>query len=103
MALAFSRLHNAKCMTKIGNGLKKEQQNQKRLPHLCILRGLDNGTNVTSPLHYPETPPKWNSITNGSLTFAFSEAEKRAEMLCHPRILECLQCKARGAKCEMAV
>ena len=37
---------------------KKGKQNQKRLPHPCLLGGPKEGGNATSPLHYRGSPTK---------------------------------------------
>ena len=78
------------------------EQNQKRLPHPCLLRGPKEGGNAMSPLHSRGSlkPSTGNKIRSGYLTPAFSKAQKRAEMLCHPCILGDPQ--QRGTKSEVA-
>ena len=43
---------------------------------------------------------KGNKIISGSLTLAFSGAQKRAQMLCYPCILRGAQLQAQGVKKE---
>ena len=83
---------------------KRGEQNQKWLPHPCLLRGPKEGRNATSPLPSRGSPmPSVGSkITGGCLNPAFLGAQKRAEMLRHPCILGGPQCQARGAKSEVA-
>ena len=78
------------------------EQNQKRLPHPCLLRGPKEGGNAMSPLHSRGSlkPSTGKKIRSGCLTPAFSKAQKRAEMLCHPCILGDPQ--QRGTKSEVA-
>ena len=91
---AFSGVPNA----------KRGEQNRKRLPHPCPLRGPKEGGNATPPLpsqSFP-TPSTGSKIRKGCLTLAFSGAQRRAEMLRHPCILGGPQRQARGAKSERA-
>ena len=74
---AFSGIPNA-------NG---GEQNQKWLPHPCLLGGPKEGGNAMSPLHHRGSPTKRNKIRSGYLTPAFWGGQKRAEMLHHPCIL----------------
>ena len=72
----------------------KGEQNQKWLPHPCLLGCPIEGRNAMSPLHSRESPTasaasktrsgpqqRGTKIKNGRLTRAFSGAQKRAEML----------------------
>ena len=106
----------------------KGEQNQKRLPHPCLLGVPKEGGNATSPVHSRGSPTKRNKIRGGYLTPAFSwgaahcrvclacfgvracvlsfvlnfsGAQKRVEMLRHPCILGDPQRQARGAKSEV--
>ena len=65
---------------------KRGEPKQKWLPHPCLLGGAKQGANATSPLHSQgsPTPSAGSKIRSGYLTPAFSGAQKRAEMLCHP-------------------
>ena len=78
----------------------KGEQNQKWVPHPCLLGGPQVGGNATSPLHSRGSPTKGNKIRIGCLTLAFSGAHKWAEMLRHPCILGDPQ--QRGTKSELA-
>ena len=87
---AFYRVRNA----------ERGEENQKWLPHPCLLGGPKGGKNATSPLAFSGVPiakcgeqnQKWSptkrsKIRSGCLTPAFSGAQKRAVMLRHPYIL----------------
>ena len=89
----------------------KGEQNQKWLPHPCLLGGPKEGGNARSPLHsrgsptpsagskkQKRSPTKGNKIRSGCLNPAFSGAQKRARLLRHPCILGDPQRQARGAK-----
>ena len=76
----------------------KEEQNQKWLAHTCLLDSLKEGAFATSHQHSPGSPPKGNKITSRSLILAFSEAQKRAEMLRHSCILGDLQQRGQNQK-----
>ena len=78
---AFSGIHTT----------KRVEQNQKWLPHPCLLRGPTYGGNATSPLHPrgSPTPSAESKNRSGCLTRGFYGAQKRAEMLCHPYPLRC--------------
>ena len=80
----------------------KQEQNQKWLPHPCLPGGPKEGENATSALHSRGSPTKRIKIQRGCHTLAFSEAQKRAEMLCHPCILGGPQGQARRAKSKVA-
>ena len=94
VTLAFSGVPNA----------KRGEQNQKWLPHPCLLGGPKEGANATPPMHSrgSPTPSAGNKIRIGYLTLAISRAQKRAEMLRRPRILGGPQRQAQGAKSEGA-
>ena len=82
--------------------LTKGEQNQKWLPHPCLLGGPQEGKNATSPLHSPGSRmPSKKKIRIGSFTLAKRGAPKRAEMLCHPCILGDPQRQARETKSEV--
>ena len=70
------------------------------LGHPCLLGGPKEGKNVTAPLHSRGSQTKGTKIRSGYLTPAFSGAQKRAEMLCHPFIL--VDPKPRGTKSDVA-
>ena len=54
------------------SGISDEvEQNQKSLPHPCLLGGPKQGGNTTSPLHSQGSPSKGNNIRSGCLTLAF--------------------------------
>ena len=76
---AFSGVPNA----------KRGDQNQNWLHHPCLLGGPKEGRNAMSPLHSQgsPTPSVGIKIRSGYITLAFSGAQKREEMLCHPCIL----------------
>ena len=78
----------------------KGEQNQNWLLQPCLLGGPKEGENATSPQHSRVSPIKGNKIKTGYLTHAFSGAQKRAKMLCHPCIRGDPQRQARGAKSE---
>ena len=90
----------------------KGEQNQKWLPHSCLAEDPKQVGNATSPLHSQESgiamstmhsrgsTTKGNKIRSGCVNLAFSWAQKRAEMLCHTRILGDPQ--QRGTKSEVA-
>ena len=78
----------------------KGDQNQKWLPHPCLLGGPKEGANATSPLHSHGSPTKGTKIRSGCLTPAFSGAQKRSKMLHHPCIL--MGPQQRGPKSEVA-
>ena len=61
----------------------KRKQNQKWQPQPCLLGGPKEGRNATPPLHSRGSPTKGSKIRSGCLTPAFSGAQKRAEMLRH--------------------
>ena len=65
----------------------KGEQNEKWLPHPCLLGGPKEGRNAMSPLHSRASQTKGNKIERGYLTLAFLGGQKRAKMLCHPCIL----------------
>ena len=65
----------------------KGEQNQKWLPHPCLLGGPKEGGNAMSPPLLGDPQTKGDKIRSGSLTHAFSGAHKWAEMLHHPCIL----------------
>ena len=65
----------------------KGGQNHKWLPHPCLLGGPKEGGNAMPPLHSRGSLNKGGQIISGCLTPTFSGAQKRAEMLLHPRIL----------------
>ena len=92
---AWSGVHNA----------KRGEQNQKWLPHPCLLGGPKKGGNALPPLpsQGAPMPSKGSKITNGCLTPDFLAAQKRAEMLHHPCMLGGPQRKARGAKAQVVV
>ena len=83
---------------------KRGEQNQKWLPHPCLLGGPKEGGNATSPLHSrgSPTPSAGSEIRSGCLTLAFLRARKRAKMVRHPCILGGPQRQARGAKSKVA-
>ena len=54
----------------------KGEQNEKWLPHPCLLGGPKEGGNATSPLNSRGTPTKGNKIRYGCLTLAFSGGPK---------------------------
>ena len=83
---------------------KRREQNQKWLPHPYFVGRPREGANATSPLHSRgvPTPSAGSKIRSGCLTLSFSEAQKRAEMVRHPCILQSPQRQARGAKSEVA-
>ena len=85
--------------TKKGNTTNKGEQNQKWLPHTCLLGGPKEGGNATSPLHSRGSPTKGNKIRSGCLTPAFS-GPKRAEVLRHVCVLGNPQ--QRAPKSEVA-
>ena len=91
---AFSGVSNA----------KRGEQNQKWLPHPCLLGGPKEGGNATSSLHSQgsPTPSAGSNMRNGYRTRAFSGAQKRAEMLRNPYVLGGPQRQAQGAKSEVA-
>ena len=78
----------------------KGEQNQNWLPHPYLLGDPKEGGNGTSPLHNQGSATKANKMRIGCLNPAFSGAQKRAEMLCHPCILRGPQ--QRGTKSELA-
>ena len=78
----------------------KGEQNQKWLPHPCLLRGPKGGHRCYVTPAFSGSPTKGNKITRGCLTPAFSGAQKRAEMLRHPYILRDHQ--QRGTKSQVA-
>ena len=94
VTLAFSGVPNT----------TRREQNQKWLPHPCLLGGPKKGGNATCPLHSrgSPTPSAGNKIRIGCSIPAFSGAQKRAEMLRHPCILRCPQNQAQRAKSEVA-
>ena len=61
-----------------------------------IKAGPKEGENATPPLHSRGSPTKGNKIRSGSLTPAFSGAQKRADLLRNPCILGGPQRQARG-------
>ena len=65
----------------------KGEQNQNCLPQPCLLGGPKESGSSMSPLHSRGSPTKWNKITTGCLSHAFSGAQMWAEVLCHPCIL----------------
>jgi hypothetical protein len=73
------------CIMRGSHNVQRGEQNQKWLPHPCLLGGSKEGTNATSPLHSRRSPTlsAGNKIRSGYLTHAFSGAQKRAEMLRH--------------------
>ena len=76
----------------------KGDQNQKWLPHPCLLGGPKEVKNATSPLHSHGSPTKGTKIRSGYLTPAFSGAQKRSKILHHPCIL--MGPQQRGPKSE---
>ena len=78
----------------------KGDQNQKWLPHPCLLGGPKEVKNATSPLHSHGSPTKGTKIRSGCLTLAFSGAQKRSKMLHHPCIP--MGPQQRGPKSEVA-
>ena len=78
----------------------KGEQNQNSLPQPCLLGGPKAGGSATSPLHSWGSPTKGSKIRIGCLSHAFSGAQKWAEVLRHPGVLEGPQ--QRGAKSELA-
>ena len=62
----------------------KEEQNQKWLPHTCLLGGPKEVSDATSPLHSRGSPTKGNEIRSGYITPAFRGGRKRAVMLHQP-------------------
>ena len=110
---AFSGIPNAKRGEQKKSVVvpNKGEQNQKWLPHPCLLGGPKEGGNARSPLHsrgsptpsagskkQKRSPTKGNKIRSGCLNPAFSGAQKRARLLRHPCILGDPQRQARGAK-----
>ena len=77
---------------------KKRQRNQKWVPHPCRLGGPKQGGKATTHLHSRGSPTKVNKITRGCGTLAFSGAQKRAKMLCHPCILGGSTTPSAGSK-----
>ena len=84
----------------ITNATRKEK-NQKWPPHPYLLGGPKEGGNATPPLHSWVSPTNGNKTRSGCLTPAFSRAQERAEMLCHPCIFGEPQRQAGGAKSEV--
>ena len=56
---------------------KHREQNQKWLPHPCLVGGPKEGGNAMSPLHSWGSPTKGNNVGSGCLTHAFSGAQRR--------------------------
>ena len=77
----------------------KREQNQKWVPHPCVLRGAKGGGSAMSLLHSWGSPTKGNKIRSGCLALAFSGAETGAEMLRDPYILGGPQ--QRGTKSQV--
>ena len=70
----MSSLHSQESPTPSAGSKKSEvvpnkgKQNQKWLPHPCLLGGPKQGGNATSPLHSRGSPTKGNKIRSGCLT-----------------------------------
>ena len=62
------------------------RQNQKWLPHACLLGGPQEGISATLPLHSRGSPNKGDEMRNGCLSPIFAGAHKRAEVLRNPSI-----------------
>ena len=71
----------------LGGSPNKRGQNQKRLPHPCLLRGPKEGGNAMSPLHSRGFPNKGTKSKGATPPLPSRGPKKRAEMLCHPCIL----------------
>ena len=80
---------------------KRGEQNQKWLPHACLIGGPKEGGNATPPLQSRGSPTKRSKITSGCLSPAFSGGQKRAEMLRHTYILGDPKCQAPRTKSEV--
>ena len=65
----------------------KRHENQKWLPHPCLLGGPKEGGNATSPLNSRGSPTKGNKIKSGYLALAFPRAQHTPQILRHPCIL----------------
>ena len=78
----------------------KGEQNENSLPQPCLLGGPKVGGSATSPLHSWGAPTKGSKIRMGCLSHAFSGAQKWAEVLRHPGVLE--GPKQWGTKSELA-
>ena len=91
---AFSGVPNA----------KRGEQNQKWLPHPCLLWRPTTRRNCYGTPAFSRVPnaKHGEKIRSGCLTTAFLEAHKWAELACHPCILGCPQRQARGTKSEVA-
>ena len=90
---AFSGVPN----TKVG------EQNQQWLPHPYFVGGPREGGNATSPRHSwgSPTPSAGSNMRSGCLNPTLWDAQKRAEMVCHPCIVRGPQRQAQGAKSEV--
>ena len=99
---AFSGIPNAKRGEQKKSVVvpNKGEQNQKWLPHPCLLGGPKEGGNSRGPnaKRGEGRKTKGNKIRSGCLTPAFSVAQKRARLIRHPCILGDPQRQARGAK-----
>ena len=91
----FRQIGNFFCVVRSCNQFLAE--NQKPLPHPSLLDDPQEGGNAMSPhiLQFHNAKHR-EKIRNGYLNPAFSGAEKRADMLCHPCILGGPQSQARG-------
>ena len=61
----------------------KKEQNQKWLPHPCLVGGAKDGGNAILPLHSRGLSTKRKVIKNGYLTPTLSRVQKKAKIL-HP-------------------
>ena len=76
------------CVTPAFSGIpNKGVQNQKSLPHPCLLGGQKRAEMLHHLGIVGGSSTKGTKIRSGCLTLAFLGAQKGAEMLCHPFIL----------------
>ena len=69
------------------NGSQRRGQNQKFLPHLCLLGGAKRGHEWYGTPALSRMPEQGEKIRNGCLTPAFSGAKKRVKLLRNPAFL----------------
>ena len=102
--LSFLRIPNAKCGEQNQKcSATKGKENQKLLLHPCLLGGLKEGGNATSPLLSwgSRTASAAGQVASCYLTPAVSGAQKWAEMLHVPCIRGDPQRQAQRTKCEI--
>ena len=77
---------------------QKKGHNQRRLPRPCLVRQARRGRYCYATLAFSGIPKQEDEIRSGSLTPAFSRAQKRAVLLCNRCVLRGPQTSGQNQK-----